>query len=203
MKKIIFILTLILIFGIIKNLSVFAHGIEEEAKGKVIWEKLEAKELNCENLSNDDFEALGEYFMGQMTGTSHEAMNKMMEQMMGKKGEEEMHIVMGKRMSGCEPDTQMPQNMMNMMPMMGNWSNPIGFSNPMMNFGWWNWFSWIFMILFWILVIVGIVALIIWLINQIRGEHKGKSALDMLKERYAGGEISKEEFEEKKRDLSS
>jgi len=96
------------------------HTARGEVEGKATWEKLQAQELNCENLSDDDFHALGMYFMGLMAGDSHEAMDTMMEQMMGEEGENQMHIAMGKRMSECEPNTPMPQSMTNggMMPMM-------------------------------------------------------------------------------------
>jgi putative membrane protein len=61
--------------------------------------------------------------------------------------------------------------------------------------GWW-----------WIIGLIVIVA-VFWMItkgvNQIKSPDKdsGKSALDILKERYAKGEIDKQEFEERKKDL--
>lgn len=57
---------------------------------------------------------------------------------------------------------------------------------------------------FWVLVIAGIVLLVVWAVQKATGSGAGKaeeSALDILKKRYARGDISKEEFEEKKRDL--
>jgi putative membrane protein len=69
-----------------------------------------------------------------------------------------------------------------------------------------GWFGGILMIVFWILIIVGLVFLIKWLI-QSTGRDKttgsgGNRSLEILKERYAKGEIDKEEFEIKKKDLS-
>ncbi len=56
---------------------------------------------------------------------------------------------------------------------------------------------------FWILLIVGMVLLVVWVVQKAMGGGAGRteSALEILKKRYARGEVSKEEYEEKKRDL--
>ena len=175
----------------------------EEAKGKKFLEKLQTKELTCKELSVDDFGTLGEYFMGQIMGNSHEAMNTMMVEMIGKDGEEQMHIVMGKRLSGCDTSAAFPSQSAGFMSMIQMMMG--GGGNSMMNFGFmpFNQFGWIFMILWWVLIIVSIITLVKWLMTQSHGPHNHeKSPLEILKERYAKGEIDKKEFEERKRDLS-
>ena len=183
------------------------HTAREEAEGKGVWERLQAKKLTCAELTDDDFGVLGEYFLGQMLGSSHKAMNDMMTQMMGEKGEAEMHVVMGKRFSGCDTSAAFPLQGTGFMPIMQMMMGGFGFNNNnmMTNFGYgaFGWFGWIFMILWWLLILAAVVALLRWLVNQFGGGGSaGKSALHILKERYARGEINKEEFEEKKKDLS-
>ncbi len=62
-----------------------------------------------------------------------------------------------------------------------------------------------FMWIFWIAIIVGIIFLVKWIVMQSRpGEQKREeNPLEILKKRYARGEIDKEEFEQKKKDLLS
>lgn len=72
--------------------------------------------------------------------------------------------------------------------------------------GGWSPFFWIMplvMIVFWVLVIVGIVFLVRWLIESSRpgGAAPGQGAMDILKQRYAKGEITKEQFDQMKKDL--
>ncbi|MEK7817264.1 MAG: SHOCT domain-containing protein [Actinomycetota bacterium] len=73
-------------------------------------------------------------------------------------------------------------------------------------------FGGILMMVFWVAVIIGIVLLIVWLVRQTQpgggvgpAHHMpphGETPLEILKKRYARGEIDKAEFEEKKKDLT-
>jgi putative membrane protein len=78
---------------------------------------------------------------------------------------------------------------------------------PGMMGGWgMGWFGGIFMIVFWILILVGLVFVIRWLVQTTskKGDsgQRGSRAIDILKERYARGEIDKAQFEAMKRDLN-
>ena len=72
-----------------------------------------------------------------------------------------------------------------------------------LGWGWGMGFGMISMVLFWVLVILGIVVLVRWIGGSPTSSAAAplQSALDILKERYARGEIDKQEFEGKKRDL--
>ncbi len=79
----------------------------------------------------------------------------------------------------------------------------------------WGWHMWwgawgvgmlLFMLVFWGLVIAGVIALLRWVFGRSgpggRPEPAAR-ALDILKERYAKGEITREQFQAMRRDLES
>ncbi len=66
-----------------------------------------------------------------------------------------------------------------------------------------SWFGGFSMVLFWLVIIIGTIALINFLTNSNRENTTKQTALDILKERYAKGEINKQEFEEKSRDIKN
>ncbi len=75
--------------------------------------------------------------------------------------------------------------------MMSGWGMGYGF------------FGWLMMLLFLILIISAVVLGVRWFINdgKLNGLPREETPLDILKKRYASGEIDKEEFETMKRDL--
>ncbi|MDE2173131.1 MAG: SHOCT domain-containing protein [Patescibacteria group bacterium] len=224
MKKLPFIATFVFVFGLALPTLSSAQGMmgfsssspdtaaiqsqqQEEQAGKNFLDNLSNKTVACSQLTDADFEKIGEYLMGQAIGNTaeHIAMNNMMTEMMGVQGEEQMHIAWGKRGSGCDTSAAFPTGSDGWMStMMGGWTSPFSnnSTNNMMGFGTFGGFGWIVMILWWVLIIAGIVALTKWIAGRSHDmHHTEKSALDVLKERYAKGEIDKKEFEEKRRDL--
>ena len=64
-----------------------------------------------------------------------------------------------------------------------------------MGMGWW----WIIGLI----VLIAVIFILVKSMNRSTGyvQSSGKTALDILKERYASGEIDKEEYEKRKKDL--
>lgn len=127
----------------------------EEQEGKKLLDQLKNKATTCQKLTNDNFEKIGEYFMGQAIGDTsrHITMNNMMKSMMGENGEEQMHIVWGKRGSGCE-NTSANQGSGNSMMGYGMMGGAYGFG--------------ILSFIISLLVIVVLILLAVFLLKQIQ-----------------------------------
>lgn len=204
-KKNIFI-TIITILFLIISINTFA---DEDIHGKTIEEVLEIirKDLNLKKESqiNPDkvkdkyLEELGEAVMSLMH--PDERQHELMDNMMGGEGSkslESAHIMMGYRyLSGNNSNGNFGSGMMGRawgMPMHGSvayqrgWHGNSFFSIPGGGF------------MFFGLIILIAVIIAVYVFYS-KNKLSSSSALEILKTRYAKGEISKKEFEEMKKDL--
>jgi uncharacterized membrane protein len=178
--------------------------------------------IDLNRVSDEHLEELGEAVMDIMHPNERE--HEFMDQMMGGEGSESleyMHRMMGYRylsgdfrtggdpMMGSGAGTR-GFGMMGDMPMMG-WgmhgrrgSGGFGALSGAMMGGFWPFFVW--RIVMWI-VVLGVIGVVVWLIVRTQKQHggrgslQGESPIDIVKARYARGEITREEFENLKRDL--
>jgi hypothetical protein len=194
---------------------------QEEQQGSQILRELESGKLKCGDASAADFELVGEYAMGRMFGSpsQHEAMNQMMSRMMGAPGEERVHEAMGRRFSGCGGG-RLPAGFgrmmgaVNAMGMMGGGimgganqgggsygggpgsimggsgygsstnTNDEGFDGPSAA-----------AMVGMMAVLIGAVALVLFLLAR----RQSSGPLDTLKRRFAKGELTADEYQERKR----
>jgi len=161
MKKLMFFLTAaaILLIGISSFVS--SHGEETFAEA----EEIIGDKISCDDLSEEQLEILGEYYMEQM---HPEEAHVAMDEMMGGEGSESLriaHVNMGKSFY-CGKNDSMSGGMMNMMMggsgMMGNYYSSE--SNAQ------NIFSYVFSTI----IIILLILLIIWLAKKLMesGEKK-------------------------------
>ena len=150
-----------------------AQTAKDEADGKAIWDKLQAKQTTCDALKDDDFDVLGDYFMGLMSGANHAAMNQNMSARLGADGEKQMHIALGKRMSGCDTvaATQLTPMMQNIAfgGMMGGnqwYGSGRGMMSGFSGFSAFGITHIITLSLIWIALILSIIVLAQWLLKK-------------------------------------
>lgn len=108
---------------LLSPLGALAQTGSEETQGAQLLQSVQQGDKGCSDLSNSDFELVGESWMGRVFGNSqaHESMNRLMAAMMGSSGEVQMHEYMGRRVAGCGGGT-VPGSfgrLMGMMAMMG------------------------------------------------------------------------------------
>ena len=61
----------------------------------------------------------------------------------------------------------------------------------------------LFGLLIWLLLIIGLAWAVIWILSSSRSRGKGLSALEILKRRYASGEISEEQYLKMKHEIEN
>ncbi len=190
MKKIFTILIFSMLLLSVSLVSAHEHNFNET-------KQLIDSGISCDKLTDEQLEAMGDYYMEQMhPGEAHEMMDKMM----GGEGSEslkQMHIQIAKRLY-CNEDAggMMGGSMMNMMMgnnmmgsgMMGNYPSYYGYNS------FWN--------ILWLVFLIGVIVLIIWLIYKLTKKGKeSETPSNILQKRYAKGEISKKQFDEMKKEL--
>ena len=185
MKKIMLLLLVLLTVSLITNVN----GEEDFTKA----ESLIKSRIACDDMTNDQLESIGDYYMEQMhPGESHE----LMDNMMGGEGSEslkQVHINMAKRLY-CNENVYIGYGMMSsgsmINMMMGNYPANYDYSN----YGYWN--------IFWILFFVAVIFLIVWIIHRFGIKNTAsETPLYILRKRFAKGEITKKEFENMKKEM--
>lgn len=184
----------------------FAAEADDIAAGRTLVQS----NASCSIMNSSQLELIGDYYMEQMhPGAAHDAMDRML----GGEGSSALaaaHIQMAQVIyCGQTNGTATYGGMMGMFPlfasgpgygprfggmmgsgMMGNW----GYG---MMGDWW----WVFGAAFWLLLFAALVLVVVWLYRQVMGKGSQASASDILKQRYARGELTKKQFEEMKKDL--
>jgi hypothetical protein len=176
MKQVFILIGILLLSTALVSANGNHQAISEEGR------KLVDSNVGCEDLTKEQLETVGEYFMEQMhPGEAHENMHEIMGIEEGTEYHERFHVNIAKMMY-CGEGGMMGSGMMNMMPMMMNMmgnGNTMG-SGGMMDmmggqnmqsgmmqgmmgygFGYWN-----FVNVLYIILLIGLIILVyLWIIK--------------------------------------
>lgn len=180
-------------------ISVPLAGFAQTANGLTIYEDVLTGKVKCADLKDSDFFAVGDYVLNQGTQAQKTALDTYIKQYKGTMSDNDFSTLMGKYFTGCAVPGADGTGLTNA---------PAGNNKGAFNYngyGYWGMMSWIGSLFSIISFLIGLVVLIIVVkivLRLVRGSKKAAgSAADILKERYVKGEITKEEYEQKKNDI--
>jgi hypothetical protein len=172
MKKILIISFIVILLLSVNLVSANGDHESEIEEGR----NLVKSNVSCDNLSDEQLEAIGEYLMEQMhPNESHDAMHEMMGIEEGTEYHEQFHVNIAKMMYCGEGGMMGSGGMMGMMPMMMNMmganmmnSGVTGGQTPiqtnmmqgmMGNWGYGLWY-WSFLNILYVILLVGLIILV-------------------------------------------
>ena len=191
----------------------FASEASDQREGQRLLRSIEEGRSECNALANSDFEHIGEYVMGRMAGSTaaHEQMDELMRSMMGARSEEQMHVFMGRRFTGCGGSTA-PAGFGGMMGVMGMMGGGLGTAAGGNGFGammgtggvedggdGWSDAAIVMTVLMGVLLALAAAALLAW--RPWRASPPQAAALEVLDARYARGELDAEDYERRRQAL--
>ena len=119
--------------------SASASTAGEERAGAALARQLQSGATSCGRLTGDDHHRLGEFVMGRMAGTGHEAMHERMRSVMGTGDRQRMHRSVGERYAGCAAAGSGGPMMQPGSMMSGRGWSADGTWGPMMRSEAWGW----------------------------------------------------------------
>ena len=191
-----------------------------EQQGVRLLQRVQAGEQKCQQISREQFEAIGEYVMGRMVGSAanHKAMDQRIRSMRGASGEAQAHVFMGQRFAGCATGAA-PAAFGSMMGMMGAYADTSGrgmgygrdgvngFGRGMMGgsgsraFGDDGWSATDTVL---VILLAVLAAALVALAARGRWRRSSpKTPFDILSERYARGDIDTADYEQRRHALES
>ena len=157
MKKIVSLSVLFLILSL-STISVYAVSQDELNQAKALIDS----NISCNQLTNDQLEIMGEYYIEQMMpGEAHERAHQMMGLTEGSEAEEQFHINMAKRIY-CNENVG------------GGMRGNYYYQNPQNNDSYQNNFIGfqIFFYVLLVLVVIILVLIILWLVKRLKEQRK-------------------------------
>ncbi|MEI6296349.1 MAG: SHOCT domain-containing protein [bacterium] len=193
---------LVLIISLI--LPSFSYAVGTGGPGLEIYQKFIMGQTKCADLKDTDFNAVGDYVLTQMPEAQRGAMDVYVKQYKGTMSDADFTTLMGKYFTACQiPGVEVGQGMtagkVNIPDYSGVYSGYLGMMGII------GWFMSLISFVFGLIVLYIIVRVVLRLTRGKKeicdDSQNNKSPVDILKERYAKGELSKEEFEEHKKEL--